>query len=129
MKGVRWQKCTCPPVRLLYKQNHATDIIKLCIDSPLLRCKSYYKMKKEKEEDKGRGEGEEELEKERKEHDFHNIPPLSDAKETLLFFILYYLLSTLEVLNNLHQARWYRTISNSFWHRVGRCLVKLVPSF
>lgn len=106
MKGVRWQKCTCPPVRLLYKQNHATDIIKLCIDSPLLWCKSYYKMKKkEEEEDKGRGEGEEELEKERKEHDFHNIPPLSDAKETLLFFILYSLLSTQEALNNLHQAR------------------------
>ena len=58
VRGVRWQKCTCPFVRLLSKQNRATDIIKLCIDSPLLRCKSYYKMKKkEEEEDKGRGGG------------------------------------------------------------------------
>lgn len=76
--AVRWQKCTCPLVSLIHKQNHATDITKPHTDSPLLECKSYYKQE-EGEEGKGRGE-EEEQEEERKEYCFHNIPPLSNAK-------------------------------------------------
>lgn len=49
--------------------------------------------------------------------------------QILLFLLTSYMLMIQEVQNKLHQTRYYRTVSNSFWHRVGRCLVKLVPSF